>query len=732
MGTLYLKGVRSYNPTCSTKINFNKRINIFWGQNGSGKSTISGYFYFPDDPQYSQCSFETNNSYNYLVYNNQFVIECFYKKAEQPGIFTLSKNNKEAIEFIENKKEEYQKLQQEIELIDTEIKKINDRTEAVSSKFNNDVWKKTDDIRNTNLKVLLTGFLRKDLLSKQLEKIYEAKNIDIINLENEYNTLVSYKNTKINEVIIPQIYQPSYIELELLKTSIISSDNSYLSELINELCNSDWVQEGINYIRDERCPFCQKETINLNFTNEIKQLFDNTYNENLEKISFFLKKYESENKNYISRLKASLINCEYIKKDHEIWRKIQSFESLINNNIMVINSKIQKPSIIIELNDISEIFNEITEIINGINLEIKSINQNVINYNESESALKLKLWEMIKFRCKDIISYRNSELSEFESTTQNLEQKKNQYIKKQLKLYKEISEKEKEISSIDETIDNINNTLISLGINQFKIAKHENDKNLFYLVRDNGDKDNVYHSLSEGEKTIITFLYFIELCLGSNTQNNSNSQTKFIVIDDPISSLSISYIYEISSLIRCKLIEKQNNFKFVILTHNLFFLQELLIHTKTKEKDFKKHYSLYKITKNQYSAIEELKREEIKNDYQSLWVTLKDARDKKINPRAAPNLMRNILEYYFSFQCNRDELKKVLDDLANGENILVNRAFYRYVNNGSHSNSVSSDELISIPVDRYFEMFKKIFIQTNNLPHYEAMMNEDNEEESHH
>ena len=112
MGTLYLKGVRSYNPTCSTKINFNKRINIFWGQNGSGKSTISGYFYFPDDPQYSQCSFETNNSYNYLVYNNQFVIECFYKKAEQPGIFTLSKNNKEAIEFIENKTEEYQKLQQ--------------------------------------------------------------------------------------------------------------------------------------------------------------------------------------------------------------------------------------------------------------------------------------------------------------------------------------------------------------------------------------------------------------------------------------------------------------------------------------------------------------------------------------------------------------------------------------------------------------------------------------------
>ena len=104
--------------------------------------------------------------------------------------------------------------------------------------------------------------------------------------------------------------------------------------------------------------------------------------------------------------------------------------------------------------------------------------------------------------------------------------------------------------------------------------------------------------MSEGEKTIITFLYFIELCLGVIPETNGKRRIKFIVIDDPISSLSLNYIYEISSLIRCRLIEKENDIKLVILTHNLFFLQEFLIYTKTKEREFKRDHSLNKIVKN--------------------------------------------------------------------------------------------------------------------------------------
>lgn len=728
MEILCLKGVKSYSPDVPTKIDLSKNINIFWGQNGSGKSTISGYFYSPTNPQYSQCSFTSDNSYQYIVYNNQFIEDSFYNRPEQPGIFTLSKMNKETIEFIENKKKENERLQQKIDRIQISIEEKQNEIKSISTEYTNNVWNKTNDIRNSPLKNLLTGCLKKNLFSNKLDSIDESEYINFSELLAEYNNLVSFSGRSLNEIIIPKTYEVTTSKLDILKTSIISSSNSYLSGLINQLSNSDWVQEGTNYIKDEKCPFCQKNTIDEDFKKEIKQLFDNTYNEKIREISEFSDEYEKENRNYISQLRSNLSSCEYINNNHDIWQKIQECENQISINIKEIINKKQRPSAIIELIDLSELFNEIVKIINSINSEIKSINQQVINYDKSKDAITLKLWKMIKFNCVDIISNKEKHLSQVRLEKEKLEKKKKQLIEQQTKLNDEILEKEKEISNIDETIISINQTLISLGIHHFKIAKHKDKENFFQLVRDNSKCESVYHSLSEGEKTIITFLYFIELCLGVTSKENREQKTKFIVIDDPISSLSLTYIYEISSLIRCKLIEGNKRIKLVILTHNLFFLQELLIYTKTKESDFKKEYSLNKIVKNQYSNVEELKRDDIKNDYQSLWTILKDARNNKISCVVVPNIMRNILEHYFSFQCIRYKLKNTLDELANGENISANRAFYRYINNGSHSNNVNSNGVMSISVDRYFEMFEKIFIHMSSEDHYQTMMHEDSYE----
>lgn len=725
MDILNLKAVKSYNPNDFTHINLSKKINIFFGQNGSGKSTISGYFYDPDDPQYSKCSFSTSKSYQYIVYNSRFVEDSFYNKSEQPGIFTLSKKNKETIEFIENKKKDNEILQKKIDQIDINIENNESKIKSIINNYEKNVWNKTKNIRDSCLKDLLKGHLTKKLLSSKLDDINEAREIELIELKTKYNNLLTFNDKSLNEITIPKPFKVNNSKIEILKTSLISSSNSYLSELINELNNSDWVQEGINYIKNKSCPFCQKNTIDDDFKNGIKQLFDNTYNKRLIEISEFLDEYERENKNYFLHLKNNLHSCEYIKSDHEIWHKIQECENKIQTNIKEIIRKKQKPSAIIELADLSDLFDELVKIIEKINFEIESINLRINDYRKSIEELKLTLWKQIKFQCIDVISNRDRQLSEIIFEKEKLEKQKEQLIEEQKKLILEISEKESEISNIDETINSINQTLTSLGIYQFKIAKHKEYENFFQLIRENGESEKVYHSLSEGEKTIITFLYFIELCLGVIPETNGKKQIKFIVIDDPISSLSLNYIYEISSLIRCRLIEKENDIKLVILTHNLFFLQEFLIYTKTKEREFKKDHSLNKIVKNQYSQIEELKRNEIKNDYQSLWMILKDARKAKINCIVVPNTMRNILEHYFSFQCTRDKLKEVLDELANGENISINRAFYRYINNGSHSNNIISAGVMDISIDKYFEMFEKIFYQMGDDSHYKTMMYED-------
>ncbi|MTI88312.1 MAG: hypothetical protein FH748_10120 [Balneolaceae bacterium] len=98
----------------------------------------------------------------------------------------------------------------------------------------------------------------------------------------------------------------------------------------------------------------------------------------------------------------------------------------------------------------------------------------------------------------------------------------------------EIVKQQKKTVNIEEAISNINNGLIDLGIEDFKIKHHS--ENLYKLVRGESD-ENIFESLSEGEKMVISFLYFLEQCRGKRDVSEA-AKKKIIVIDDPISSLS--------------------------------------------------------------------------------------------------------------------------------------------------------------------------------------------------
>ncbi|MBA1734272.1 AAA family ATPase, partial [Escherichia coli] len=71
----------------------------------------------------------------------------------------------------------------------------------------------------------------------------------------------------------------------LLKTPVIDSSNSYLSETIKKLQNLDGVKKGkVNYLVGDICPFCQKETIDDKFTEALEQIFDESYAQKITSI----------------------------------------------------------------------------------------------------------------------------------------------------------------------------------------------------------------------------------------------------------------------------------------------------------------------------------------------------------------------------------------------------------------------------------------------------------------
>jgi len=91
-----------------------KKINLVYGLNGTGKSTFSNYLYDKACTEFSSCSIEGLNNEIILVYNQKFISDYFYESDNLKGIFTLSKENKESEEKIRNAQNEITKLEKEI------------------------------------------------------------------------------------------------------------------------------------------------------------------------------------------------------------------------------------------------------------------------------------------------------------------------------------------------------------------------------------------------------------------------------------------------------------------------------------------------------------------------------------------------------------------------------------------------------------------------------------------
>lgn len=68
-----------------------KKINYFYGFNGSGKSTIGKII--KNQSEYENCSvkFRDNKETEVLIYNQNFVEDNFYETSSIDGIFTLGK-----------------------------------------------------------------------------------------------------------------------------------------------------------------------------------------------------------------------------------------------------------------------------------------------------------------------------------------------------------------------------------------------------------------------------------------------------------------------------------------------------------------------------------------------------------------------------------------------------------------------------------------------------------------
>jgi ABC-type molybdenum transport system ATPase subunit/photorepair protein PhrA len=83
-----------------TTLETDKKINLIYGLNGSGKSTICRFLRNPDNAEYAQCQAIGREGNKIYVFNEDFIRENFYESSLIKGIFSLSKQNKDAEQAI--------------------------------------------------------------------------------------------------------------------------------------------------------------------------------------------------------------------------------------------------------------------------------------------------------------------------------------------------------------------------------------------------------------------------------------------------------------------------------------------------------------------------------------------------------------------------------------------------------------------------------------------------------
>lgn len=704
-----------------TFLETDKKINLIYGLNGTGKSTLSNFLYKSGDSKFKDCSIDGLDNAELIVYNQSFIQEQFFESENLKGIFTLSKTNKDAEVKIINAEKEIKRIESEIVKKNLELEKAKGNIATKQLNAKNKVWEIKTNYSGGDrvLEFCLEGYksdgnkllTHVESLKKPITK--PSKTID--ELKEEVQALAGENAQKYTKLNLTSFTAHHIENDELLQKQIAGNENSTVGEFINKLANSDWVKDGLQYLpseipsTNEACPFCQEKTISQDLFNSIKGYFDESYENDLSKLKSFKREYSEA---IIGIPDKSIFESnpkfEPFKKDFEI--KYSKLVKILSSNEKLIEDKVKSPSLPVTLESSKKAIEELVDIINNVNKLTDAHNKRIDNKAAALTELKGLFWQMMRWDFDQTISSLISDKKSSETSISEISRAIGALkvdIQKQEKI---IIDQQKQTVNIEEAIASINNALIDLGIDEFKIIKYS--EGLYRIARADINL-NIFHSLSEGEKMIISFLYFLESCRGKKNATDAGKK-KIVVIDDPISSLSHIYVFNVGRLIHNEFLRSDKYEQIFILTHSLYFFYEL---TDTNPDRRKETQKLFRIRKNATgSDILEMKYEEIQNDYHSYWFIVKD--DKQ-PPSLIANCMRNVIEYFFTFVEKKD-LNKVFQKIELQSNRFS--AFNRYINRESHSLGQNIFDIKEFNYTDFKDAFELVFKVSGYEDHYKKMM----------
>ena len=704
-------------------------VNFIFGSNGAGKTTISRVIEEPRGRPTCKVSWKDGVALEARVYNRDFVRSHFDESSSIKGIYTFGENLEEVkeIETLAAKRSEFDadlaKLQKTLNGSVGNPGKIQARKDLEDG-FRKDIW--TEKQKLEDLKDAFEGCnsSRQKFLERYLEMVASntAELIDLQELREVASPVFSGDLTE--EPIMPKAREFGFSAAEvdpILSKRIVGKEDVDIAALILKLENSDWVQQGRGYLEksEDLCPFCQQD-LPVGLRTDLESYFDEAYLADIAAIDSLLAGYEANAKAAIGAFE-SIASREFRFLDRDGFEKdLKALRVLLDANIETIQRKKGNASTPFKLEASRDLLDALSDHINAANEKAHRNNETWKNQSALRSDLVAQIWKRFLEDTKTLFAKFDGERTAVDKAIEGLTKADQEKSEARDGIVVQIEEKEQEITSVKPTVDGINKMLASFGFNNFKLVESEKDG--FYEVRRPNNQD-AKETLSEGEKSFITFLYFYFWIKGSFGSSGATND-RVVVFDDPVSSLDSDVLFIVCNLIRSIMMEMRAGTSPVkqlfVLTHNIYFHREITFQKEKKLKGAGKlSHGFWVIRKiSDKSEINKHDRNPVVSSYDLLW---REVRQEKPSGVVIQNVLRRILEHYFTFYGGIDPDEII--ERFEGKDKMICGALFSWVNDGSHHThgdlymSCTEEQVL-----KYLNVFQRIFEENEHGGHYKMMM----------
>jgi wobble nucleotide-excising tRNase len=382
---------------------------------------------------------------------------------------------------------------------------------------------------------------------------------------------------------------------EIVERKIGSSEK--IQELVRNYTLNEWVKKGCELHKDKRevCAFCGGTISNERWT-ILEKHFDEETNKLEQDIKQIINEVDTHKHEVSNGFNISK-DAFYTKFQSEIETLIGKYQDASTKYIESLNKLAQqlekrKQAIASDFN--FTIPEDVSNSINEMHAKYENIctrsNEHTNSLQESKQNAQnmLRLHEVRTF--VDTVGYvaevlKIDELKNKVNETETVIQTVQQQITEKQTAIENLKRKQNDEEKGALTVNEYLNHFFGHQFLTLKAITNENTETKqirFEIMRGNERAFN----LSEGECSLIAFCYFMAKLNDAET----NDKKPIIWIDDPISSLDGNHIFFVYSLLRAQIVNKNKFEQLFISTHNLEFLKYLkrLNGKDEQNKDYQK------------------------------------------------------------------------------------------------------------------------------------------------